>query len=167
MVRSAHPNLYSAQAGRLCHQELHMTGLTILADEIIMAFEDYGTELQYVFDRQTGEVLPLFEDAMEEEDIERLNADPERYLRIKPVSSSVGYKVMSDFVDALPEGKVPRELERALQQRHPFRRFKDVLLDNPAVREDWFRFHEQAFMKIIQEWLDHHGVEATLVPCQV
>jgi hypothetical protein len=142
-----------------------MTGLTIRADELIMAFEDYGTDLQNFFDRQTGEVLTVFEDMdMDEEDAERLNADPERYLLIEPVPSSVGYEIMSDFIDTLSEGKVPRELERALQQRHPFRRFKAVLLDYPAVREDWFRFHEQAFMKIIQAWLDDHGVEATLTP---
>ena len=144
-----------------------MTGLTIRADELIMAFEGFGTEMQHFFDRQTGEVLSLLEEDVDEEDAERLDADPERYLLIEPVSSSVGYEIMSDFVDTLPEGKVPREFARALQQRHPFRRFKDVLLNYPAVREDWFRFHEQAFMKIIQEWLDDHGVDATLVPFHV
>jgi hypothetical protein len=143
-----------------------MTGLTIRADELIMAFEGFGTEMQHFFDRQAGEVLTVFEEAMEEEDIERLDADPDRYLLIEPVPSSVGYEVMSDFVDTLPEGKVSRELARALQQRHPFRRFKDVLLDYPTVQEDWFRFHEQAFMRIIQAWLDDHGVGAKVVPCQ-
>jgi hypothetical protein len=142
-----------------------MTALTIRADELIMAFEGFGTEMQHFFDRQTGEVVTVFED-MDEEDTELLDADPERYLLIEPVPSSVGYNIMSDFAATLPEGKVLRELERALQQRRPFRRFKEVLLDYPAVREDWFRFHEQAFMKIIQEWLDDYGVEATLVPCQ-
>ena len=142
-----------------------MTGLTIRADELIMAFEGFGTEMQHFFDRQTGEVLTVFED-MDEEDAELLDADPDRFLFIEPVPSYVGYEVMSDFVDTLPEGKVFRELARALQQRRPFRRFKDVLLNYPAVREDWFRFHEQAFIKIIQEWLHDHGVEATLVPCQ-
>jgi hypothetical protein len=144
-------------------KEVYMTGLTIRADELIMAFEDYGTELQHFFDCQTGEVLTVFED-MDEEDAERLDAEPERYLQIEPVPSSVGYEIMSDFVETLPEGKVPRELARALQQRHPFRRFKDVLLNYPPVREEWFRFHEQAYMKIIQAWLDDWGVEATLVP---
>jgi hypothetical protein len=140
-----------------------MSGLTIRADELIMVFEGFGPEMQHFFDRQTGEVLTVFED-MDEEDAELLDADPDRFLLIEPVPSYVGYEVMSDFVDTLPEGKVPRELTRALQQRRPFRRFKDVLLNYPTVREDWFRFHEQAFMKIIQEWLHDHGVEATLVP---
>ena len=140
-----------------------MTGLTIRADELIMAFEGFGTEMQHFFDRRTGEVLTVFED-MDEEDAKLLDADPDRFLLIEPVPSSVAYEIIYDFVDTLTEGKIPRELARALQQRRPFRRFKDVLLNYPAVQEDWFRFHEQAFMKIIQEWLDDYGVEATVVP---
>jgi hypothetical protein len=142
-----------------------MAGLTIRADELVMAFEDQGSDVQHFFDRQTGEVLTGFED-LDEEVAVRLKAEPDRYLLIEPVPSWVGYEIMSDFVETLPEGKVSRELERALQKRRPFRRFKDVLLSYPSVREDWFRFQEQAFMKIIKEWLDDHGVEATLVPCQ-
>ena len=131
-----------------------MAELIIRADELIMAFEDHGTELQHFLDCQTGEVLSLLEEDIDEEDRERLDAEPDRYLLIEPVPSSVGYEVMSDFVDTLPAGKARRDLAAALQQRHPFRRFKDVLLNYPSVREDWFRFHEQAFMKIIKEWLD-------------
>lgn len=143
-----------------------MKSLTIKADELIMDFEDQSSDLRHFFDRQTGEVLPVLHGVMEEDDAARLEADPERYLLIEPVPSWVGYEIMSDFVETLPEGKVGRELARALQQSRPFRRFKDVLLNYPAVREDWFRFHEQAFMKIIQEWLEDHGVKATLVPFQ-
>jgi hypothetical protein len=140
-----------------------MAELTIRADELIMAFEDQESDLQHFFDSQTGEVLTVFED-MDEEDAVRLGVEPDRYLLIEPVPSWVGYEIMSDFVETLPEGEALRELARALQQRHSFRRFKDVLLSYPSVREDWFRFHEQAFMKIIKEWLDDRGVEATIVP---
>lgn len=143
-----------------------MTGLTVRAVELIMAFEDNNPSAQYFFDRLTGEVFPIFEDAMVEEDQERLGADPDRYLLIEPVPSSVGYNIMMDFVETLPEGKVRRELARALEQKRPFRRFKDVLLNYPSVREDWFRFNEQAFIKIIQEWLHDNGLEVTLVPFQ-
>lgn len=139
--------------------------LTIRVDELIMAFEDQGSDLQHFLDIQTGEVLSVFED-MPEEGPESLDPDPDRYLLIEPVPSWMGYEIRRDFVDTLAEGKVRLELARALQQRHPFRRFKDVLLNYPEVREDWFRFHEQAFMKIIQTWLDDHGVVVTLAPCQ-
>jgi hypothetical protein len=143
-----------------------MTTLTMRADELIMAFEDWSPDMQHFFDRYTGEVLTVFTDEMDKEDEERLEAAPDRYLLIEPVPSWRGFDFMSDFVETLPHSKARRELARALQQRHPFRRFKDVLLNYPSLREDWFRFHEQAFIKIIQEWLEDHGVEATLVPCQ-
>lgn len=141
-----------------------MTGLTIRADELIMLFEGFETEMQHFFDRQTGEVLSLYHAEEVEEDRERIEADPDRYLRIEPVPSWVGYEIMCDFVEALPEGKVQQELARALERRKPFRGFKDVLLNYPQVREDWFRFHELSFIKIIQEWLEDNGVAATLVP---
>ena len=50
-------------------KEVYMTGLTIRADELIMVFEDYGTELQHFFDQQTGEVLTVFEDMDEEDEV--------------------------------------------------------------------------------------------------
>jgi hypothetical protein len=143
-----------------------MTALTIRADELIMAFEDQASEMQHFFDRQTGEVLAVFAEEMDEEDAQRLEAYPDRYLLIEPVPSWTGFDIMGDFVATLPEGKVQGELDRALRKNRPFRRFKDVLLNYPSVEDDWFRFHEQAFMKIIQEWLENHDVEATLLPCQ-
>ncbi|MBI4642913.1 MAG: hypothetical protein HY790_05365 [Deltaproteobacteria bacterium] len=141
-----------------------MTALTVRADKLIMAFEDQSAEMQHYFDRQTGEVLTVFADDMDEEDAQRLEAAPDRYLLIEPVPSWTGYDIMSDFVETLPEGKVQWELDRALRKNRPFRGFKDVLLNYPSVEEDWFRFHEQAFIKIIKEWLEDHGVEATLFP---
>jgi hypothetical protein len=56
-----------------------MMPLTIRADELIMAFEDQSLDLRHFFDRQTGEVLSVFEDAMDKADAERLDADPDRY----------------------------------------------------------------------------------------
>ena len=100
-----------------------------------------------------------------EEDTKLLDTDRDRFLPIEAVPSSVAYEIMCDFVDSLPESKIQLELGRALQQRRPFRRFKDVLLNYPVVQENWFRFHERAFMKIIQKWLDDHGAEVTLVSC--
>jgi hypothetical protein len=142
-----------------------MPVLTIRADELIMAFEDAESEAQYFFDRQTGEVLSTFEDVMDEGEVaDLLDSEPERFVPIDPVPSWVGYEIMSDFVEPLPECEVRRELAYALEKRRPFRRFKDVLLNYPEVQEDWFRFHEQAFIKIIQEWLDDNGLEVTLVP---
>lgn len=141
-----------------------MKPLTIRADELVMAFEDNSPGVQWYLDVQTGEVFPIFEDNAEEEDLERLEAEPKQFLEIDPMPSRVGCQIMWDFVETLREGTIRQELERALDKKHPFRRFKDVLLNYPDTQEDWFRFHEQAFMSIIQEWLADQGLEITLEP---
>ena len=64
MLRHVHPALKHRQ--HAAYQELHMTELTIRADELIMAFEDYGTESQYFFNRR-GSVVPIEEDMHEDD----------------------------------------------------------------------------------------------------
>ncbi len=108
--------------------------------------------------------MTVFPEEMDAEDAQRLEADPDRYLLIEPVPSWMGYNIMADFVATLPESKVRWELDKALQQNRPVRSFKDVLLKYPLEQEAWFRFHEQAFIKIILEWLVDHGVHVILVP---
>jgi hypothetical protein len=141
-----------------------MAKLTIRADELVATFESQSWEMRHFLDRQTGEVLIVFTDEINEEEEEGPEAHPDRYLLIEPVDSRDIFEIMSDFVETLPESRVQRELAWALGRKRPFRRFKDVLLNHPSVREDWFRFHQQAFIKVIKDWLEHHGVEAEVVP---
>jgi len=140
--------------------------LTIRVDELIPAFEDNSSGMRHYLDCQTGEVIPVLEYDPEEEDLELIEAEPDRFRLIDPVPSQVGYEIMGDFVETLPEGKIRRNLERALKGKKPFRGFKDVLLDYPDIREDWFSFHERAFMALIQDWLEDEGLDITLVPFQ-
>ena len=138
--------------------------LTLQADELIIAFENNDPVIRYFLDRETGETL-FVSDLMDSEEIqERIDEDFERYAAIEPVPSHDSFQIMEDFVESLPEGAARRDLVSALNQRKPFRRFKDTLLAYPDLREQWFRFHEQAFIEIIKEWLKDHGIEATVIP---
>ena len=69
---------------------------------------------------------------------------------------------MADFIEQLPDGEARVKLTSTLQHSHPFRRFKDMLLTYPAVREQWFTFHEQALVELARQWLDDAGIEANL-----
>lgn len=141
-----------------------MSLISIRADELIMAFEHHDALGQHYLDRQSGEVLYISEDIIDEDEMKQLEAEPDRYLLIEPIPSYTGFQIMADFVDSLPEGRASRELANALRQRHPFRLFKDALLGYPSLREDWFRFHEKAFLEIIREWLEENEVEVEVSP---
>ena len=144
-----------------------MNGIDIDAEELIQAFESNHGEIQYVLDRQTGEVIPMPTDGsdfpIEDELRELIEANfGTRFIRIEPVTSSEGWNVMSSFVEQLPNGETASRLARVIEGKSPFRRFKDELLNYPKLREDWFRFHEEAFVKIAREWLESHEIEAAL-----
>ena len=145
-----------------------MRRLKIDAEELIMALESYGDEGTFFLDLQSGEVLPvIWEEGVSEENDElreQIDAGSERYRRIEPLPSSVGYSVMADFVETVPDSKIARRLGDALRKRHPFRRFKDALYDYPELREGWFRFHKREFTRLAGEWFEDEGIEAELIP---
>lgn len=140
-----------------------MSPVTVDAEELIIALEGGGSEIEYYVDRQTGEVFPLLPDSDEAEaDRERVEADSERFVYVEPLASSVGWDVMEQFVISLQPGEPRRILERAITSRRPFRAFKDELLAFPDLREAWFAFHDQAFTTLAKEWLEDEGIDATL-----
>ncbi|MEW6338533.1 MAG: UPF0158 family protein [Acidobacteriota bacterium] len=140
-----------------------MAGPRIDADELTMALENHSYDMQFFLDRQTGEVFPLFEDNEEsDENRERIEADPDRFVAVEPLPSSVGWEVMAAFVESLPDGAARRHLAAALSARHPFRAFKDALSGHPTLREEWFAFHDEAWARLAAEWLEDEGIDAAL-----
>ena len=140
-----------------------MKPITIHADELIMALENHSYEMQFYLDRRTGDVFPLFEDNEEsDEDRERIEAEPARFVFIDAISSSVAWEVMETFVLSLRPGRPRRWLEGALRARHPFRSFKDALAADPELLEAWYSFHNREWTNLAAQWLEEHQIEAIL-----
>jgi len=144
-----------------------MSNLIIDGDELTLALESYHDEIQYVLDCETGEVIPMPANGSEfpiEEDLKELIDQNlgTRFIGIEPLASHESWQVMNDFIEQLPSGDVTRRLIRALEGKSPFRRFKDVLLNYPTVRDEWFKFHEDALFQLAREWLKDNSIDATL-----
>ncbi|MEM7539232.1 MAG: UPF0158 family protein [Chloroflexota bacterium] len=76
-----------------------------------------------------------------------------RYLEIPSITSSDAYHDMEDFIEMVDDRRVQRELWRAINGRGAFRRFKDVLLDFPEERDDWFEFKKNKMRNRVIDWL--------------
>jgi len=144
-----------------------MNNLIVDGGELAMALESHNSELEYVFDRESGEVIPMADESsgfmMDEAERELIEENfGTRFIRIEPVPSNEGWDLMSDFIEQLPAGVAAERLARAIEGRSPFRRFKDTLFDYPDLREDWFKFHEEAFYGFGEAWLKEMGIDATL-----
>lgn len=133
--------------------------LTIDLEELIWALNsrDPLGESSHWLNVESGAILSLIGADADEE----TGADPrddDRWLFIEPIESSEAFRVMEDFVDQCGDGRLARALGQALQQRKPFRRFKDVLAAHPAQREAWFAFERQAMQAIALRWCEEHEI---------
>lgn len=133
--------------------------LTIDLEELIWALNsrDPLGESSHWLNLESGSILSLIgPDADDEADSDP--RDDDRWLFIEPIESSEAFRVMEDFVDQCGDDRLARALGQALQQRKPFRRFKDVLAAHPAERETWFAFERQAMEAIAGQWCEEHDI---------
>lgn len=138
-------------------------------DFLIMALESDPGFGQWFLDKDTGEIIPVsdYADRDAAPTLEELEEKSDRYLSINPLPSGVGWDIMSDFVENLADPAVQKLLARALGGRKPFRSFKDELLVYPAIREQWFKYHEKRMREIAIEWLQDNEIDFVQKPSQI
>jgi predicted nucleotidyltransferase len=119
-------------------------------DDLANALEDHSYDHSWWLDPQTGEIV-LWSDYSREQ------GEPEPEVRglipIEPVLSHEGYRDMEDFIALVRDPRARELLERAIEGRGAFRRFKDTLFEFPELREAWFRFHDARMERRALEWL--------------
>lgn len=82
-----------------------------------------------------------------------------RYLEIPKADPSKAYADMEDFAATVAGERLAERLRQAIGSSRPFRRFKDVLAGDPAERQRWYRFREDAARRRALAWLTEQGVE--------
>jgi hypothetical protein len=84
-----------------------------------------------------------------QEEIDKIDENPDDYVRFEKPSSYESFEFMKSFIDILPEDKegikFANQLVECLNRNHPFRRFKEAV-DNSDYRDAWFA-HKQACLE--------------------
>jgi len=117
---------------------------------IAEALEDQSYEHSWWLDPATGEVQFWSQDVVEEgvEHPEELD-----WIPISAIGSREGYRDMEDFIARVRDPRARDLLERAIEGRGAFRRFKDTLFEFPGLREAWFAFRDARLERRAVEWL--------------
>ena len=138
-----------------------MKTLPVRLLDLATALEDHDREsTTYYFDSRSGEVVFLTEDGRESDkrwDI--ISNSVGRFIEIEPMDSQQGHEIMEEFVTTLPPTPLQEKLKSSLEGAKAFRRFRDTLAEDPALRKRWFEFHREAMQKIALEWLADHDIE--------
>ncbi len=130
--------------------------------DLVDVYEDYDPLHDYFLNVETGEVIFTSEFdpsqfAEVKEEIEE--GFGETFIRLPRTDSDEGYRDMVEFAESIDSRLLRNRLERALDGRQPFRRFKDVLLDFPDERERWFTFQRACNQERVREWLAENDIE--------
>lgn len=129
--------------------------------DLATALEDHDREsTTYYFDSHSGEIVFLTEDGRgSDKRWDIVSNSVGRFIEIEPMDSRNGHRIMQNFVSTLPPTGLQEKLKWSLEGAKPFRRFRETLAEDQALRKRWFEFHHEAMQKIALEWLADHDIE--------
>jgi hypothetical protein len=137
--------------------------------DLEMALTWRSDEYDYYLDLHSGKVLAhaIWGDGeagdLSEEQVDEGLARG-RLVEVERLPSSMEYDWMVEFAASVPNPRLRELLDVALRGRGAFRRFKDVLVGDPAERGRWFAFHDARVREAMLEWLADQDIEPTIPP---
>lgn len=78
---------------------------------------------------------------------------PSGWVLIDSTTSGDSYRDMSEFTRAVHDRRAAGLLDRAIDGRGAFRRFKNTLFEFPEVRDQWYRFRDARSRRRAVDWL--------------
>jgi hypothetical protein len=127
------------------------------------AFENNAPEVHSYLHVPTGDVLRIVDGIADPQMHARIAADP-TYLRIEPVSSREQYRWMERYIPMVEDPDLQDKLNRAIDGKGAFRRFKDVLMSYGPERERWFAFRSERLRIFMEAWLNAHALNPVKRP---
>lgn len=134
-----------------------MKKIRLVLDSILYYMEDASAFANpHYIDLVEGEVVsPDLDDDTAREDVE----NEERYFCIEPITSNEGYEIMQDFVASVESDEIRDHLIDAIEQKKPFRNFKDTITEYPDIESRFHKYKDNRLKDILRNQLAEHGYE--------
>ncbi len=126
-----------------------------LLENIIFAMEDQSD--LYYLDLLKGEVVSDQERLMLDWEEEQETYFGDRYIDIPDWQPSDGFLLMEKFANQVRNPLYKIKLQEALQAgKGVFRRFKDVIGEQPSLEREWFAFKDEQLKREVYAWYREH-----------
>jgi len=129
-------------------------------NELNDVIELASSEHHYLIDKKNHKIVFIseYEDEHEKklEEVER-----DDFIWIEPRMPEDDFKVMESFVYEIQEEdfELAEKFHLILEQKKPFRNFKELLDQHPKVREKWFAYKDKELANETMNWLCFNNIE--------
>ncbi len=83
------------------------------------------------------------------------------YFEFESMESRESFQMMEDFIETVSDARLVNQLVRALNQRKPFRHFRDTV-DNSTYRQKWFDFRDQSLTAWVEKQIHRYNQYASI-----
>lgn len=119
-----------------------------MVDDIVDCY--YNPEKDEVFFSNIGEYGDLTEDEIDELFEESI---------ILPTQYEINeYQMMVDFIDTIENLEIKNNLQKLIQGKGAFRRFKDYCFEMDII-QDWYKFRYERYKEIAIDWCKQNELE--------
>ncbi|UCG42074.1 MAG: hypothetical protein JSU73_09325 [candidate division WOR-3 bacterium] len=139
-----------------------MRSIKVSARDIVFAMSNRVPDTNHYLDTETGDVLPVFgfnRDAI----LAMVREQPDRYVRLAPQSGRRGFEVMQQFAATVSRKGFRQKLKQTLEGKHSFRRFREVLHEDPDEYRRWKLFRLENMAQPLREKLKKKDIKLELI----
>ena len=119
-----------------------------MVDNIVDCY--YNPEKDEIFISNIGECEELTEDEIDELFEKSI---------ILPTQHEINeYQIIVDFIETIDNLEIKSNLQRLIQGKGAFRRFKDYCFESNII-QDWYKYKEEKYKEIAVEWCKQNELE--------
>lgn len=128
-------------------------------DDIGFALQSIG--MSHFLNLEKLEVLSLYADSeWDADDFEEIEANPERYIAIEPLSIITHYHIMENFTEEIKtkQPEIGDQLLAALDRKRPLARFRNLILELD-LQKAFHSYQKEYYLQQAKKWVAQTGVE--------
>ena len=134
----------------------------VYLEDIVDAFESCTNGWSQFVNTKTGEIIMIPDDPGlmgmdEDEELWEEIENEDYYIQLPNQYELHEKQIMEDFTETCTRGNVANRLWRALNSRHPYRAFKDVI-NETGVEQKYYAFRTLTFFRMAEDWCQEHNV---------
>jgi len=137
--------------------------IKVSTKDLVFALSRRAQDVNHYLDAQSGEVIPVFS-FNRDSILARVKAEPERYVRLAPLSGGQLFEAMKSFTTTVSRPDLHARLDAALKEGAEAGRFRETLEAFPIEHKRWRQYRIELLVRSLRGKLLERSIQLELIP---